>query len=131
MNRRIAILAGAGALPEAVATAARTAGDSVSMLALTPRPDAAVVKVDDPAGIVAAIRAHNATHIILAGAVHLDDNARAALATFAGASKASEPLTDTALSRFVTAFERLTGARVLGAEEVMPELLAQEGQIAG
>ena len=132
MSRRLTVLAGAGALVTEVVAAARARGDAVQVLPLVPRPDMAgdeVWGLSRFMELIAAIRGFKATHLVMAGAVTLGDADRAALARLAGDTDGTRG--DAALSGLAEQLMALSGARIIGVETIVPDLLAAEGHIAG
>lgn len=134
MARRLAVVAGAGALASQVIAAALAAGDTVRAFALSPQdlPMAAeqeAASLRQPEALFAAIRRFEASHLTMAGAVTLDDADRKRLLGVLGG--AGRPSGDAALSNLAIGLQQLTGATLLGAHEVAPNLLGPAGQIAG
>lgn len=139
MPQRLSVLAGAGGLvPEALA-AARASDFEVQVLAMTPRNDlggdAVTTDPSDIPGIASAILAFGATRLLMVGAMQVSDRSREAVARLSfngGAPKGARSVGDVAvLSQFATALERMTGATVVGVQEIAPALLAEAGHIAG
>lgn len=134
MSDRLSLIAGTGALVTEVLAAARKHGLEVQVLSASPRrfpAGVSVVPIDPaaPGPALDAVRAFGATMLSMVGAVSLADSEREALGRFAGAGG---PATgDTALSNLAAAFERHTGARLVGIREIAPQLLAPDGPIAG
>lgn len=138
MARRLAVLAGSGDLVGQVVEAALRAGDKVQVLALGERAPLPGVKqvrgdVSQPLGIVWSVRSFRATHLVMAGGIHLSDRQREGLARFvSGESGAGAPAQgDAAMSGLGTALRRITGAELIGVHDVAPELVAGSGLIAG
>lgn len=132
MSRRLTILAGAGALVTEVVAGARALGDEVQVLALVPRPDLGTTDIWGLSRfieLVAAIRSFETSHLVMAGAVTLTDADRAAIAKLAGAG--ADARGDAALSGLAERIFAMTGARLVGVEAIVPELLAGAGHIAG
>ena len=132
MTRRLTILAGAGALVPEVIAGARALGDEVQVLPLMPRPDLGIAEIWGLSRfieLVAAIRGFGASHLVMAGAVTLGDADRAAIAQLAGGGDGARG--DAALSGLAERIFAMTGARLVGVEAVVPELLAAVGHIAG
>lgn len=134
MPRRLSILAGSGTLVSHVIEAAQRAGDEIQVIALTPQPERAGIRLlvgdtRDPMSIIATIKAFRSTHVTLAGGVTLGDRAREGLSQFATGSAAAAG--DAALSRMSGVVRAMTGAKVIGAHEVARDLLAPKGHIAG
>ena len=134
MPRRLAVLAGAGALAPQVIEAALAAGDSVRAFCLTPQILPANVErqpasVQDPAALFDAIRSFGASHLALAGAMTLTDADRKLLIRMLGGG--GQPTGDAALSNLAIRLQELTGAILIGPHEIVPDLLAPKGPIAG
>ena len=136
MARRLALVAGSGALvPEAIA-AARARGWDVQVFAAVPRADLidanpVMLSVSDPTGSLAAIRKSGATHVCAVGAIELSDQQRRTLMRFAGLSRGLGGLADRLLMRGFSAAAGGLGLRIVGIDELLPELLAPVGLIAG
>lgn len=135
---RLSILAGQGALPLIVMRAAEEAGWQVQYLSFVKRAEpetvtARAIDLKKPVDIVLAIRGFKSTHICLAGAVAVSDKRRDGLFKFLGGKSGGKARTggDTGLSRLGHALEIATGAKLAGAHEIAPELLALEGLAAG
>lgn len=134
MARRLAVVAGAGALAPQVVAAALAGGDVVCAFALTPQqlPAAAAqqpASVAHPEELFDAIRGFGASHLVLAGAVTLTDAGRRRLLAILGGE--GQPTGDAALSHLATRLQQLTGAILVGPHQIVPELLASAGAIAG
>lgn len=134
MPRRLAVVAGAGALAPQVIEAALAAGDAVCAFVLAPQvfPAAAMqlpASLEQPDALFGAIRGFQATHLALAGAVTLTDADRRRLVAALGGE--GQPGGDAALSHLATRLQQLTGAKLIGPHEVAPELLAEAGALAG
>lgn len=132
MTRRLTILAGAGALVPEVLAGARAQGDDVQLLPFVPRPDLGTSEVWNLSRwmeLVATVRGFGATHLVMAGAVSLSDADRAAIVQLAGGGGAGRG--DAALSGLAERILAMTGARLVGVEVIVPELLAGAGHIAG
>lgn len=132
MSRRLTILAGAGSLVPEVLAGAKAQGDEVQLLPFVPRPDLGATEVWSLSRwmeLVAAIRGFAATHLVMAGAVTLSDADRAAIMQLAGGASGGRG--DAALSGLAERILAMTGARLVGVEVIVPELLAGAGHIAG
>lgn len=130
------MLAGSGGLVAQVVEAAQRAGDRVQVLTFEEReaiPGAKMARADisNPLGIVWSLKTFRATHVVMAGGLHLSDRQREGLAKFATGGEASAALGDAALSGLAGAVKKFTGADLLGVHEIAPELLAEAGLIAG
>jgi len=135
MPRRLAVVAGTGALAPQVIEAALAAGDTVCAFVLSPLSLPASVEqqpvsVQRSTALFDAIRRFGASHLALAGAVNLSDADRRQLLTVLGGA-GGQPTGDAALSNLAAQLRELTGAILLGPHEVAPELLAPAGRIAG
>lgn len=135
MARRLTILAGSGPLVDHLIGAALAAGDTVQVVALQPRPipDCVTLHVGDitqPEQIIRTIVAFASTHVVLAGAIELNDGHRESLAKFAAEAE-TRSQGDAALSRVAEAIQRFSGAGIIGAHEIAADLLARPGHMAG
>jgi DUF1009 family protein len=133
LAQRLSLIAGSGALVPEVLEAARSRGFDVQVLSTSRglrRGDTVPIKLNDPAGVVEAIRQFGATMVTMAGGLQLNDAAREGLARFLGAPDAAS-LGDSGLSLLARKLEEMTGARIVGVQEVAPELLAPSGLIGG
>lgn len=139
---RLSLLAGSGALVPAAVAAAQNAGHKVQVLSLTPRDDLPGVKivaadVANPLGILWSLKVFRTTHIVMAGAISLSDKTREALAKFAASNgkdsndKPVQSAGDATLSHLAASLERMTGAKVIGVQDIAPGLLTPLGLIAG
>ena len=134
MPERLSIVAGSGALVTEIIAAARARGDAIQVFSLGAPPaalDATPLDLGDPHGFVAAVRAFGATQLTMAGAVHLDDAARVALAQFFGGGAGDGALGDGGLSQLAAKLNAMTGARLVGVHEIAPDLLAPRVRIGG
>jgi DUF1009 family protein len=131
---RLSLIGGSGALVPEVIASARRRGFAVQLLTIPERRAPAGVAVqrfgfDDPLAGLAAIRAFGATLVTMAGGVTLSDRGRETL--LAAMGDGGTAAGDTMVSGLAGAIERHTGARVVGVHQLMPELVAQKGHIAG
>lgn len=142
MPRRLSVFAGAGRLVPQVVAAAQAAGYKVQVLAFAPQPPLGSVRVipvdiGSPLRIILRTRLFWTSHIVMIGAISLSDRQRESLARFAfgrrsrGRSARPPALGDAALSGIGKVLKTATGADLIGVHEIMPELLAPEGLIAG
>lgn len=142
MARRLSVFAGAGRLVPQVVAAAQAAGYKVQVLAFAPQQplgSVRVIKSDlaHPLHVILRTRLFWTSHIVMIGAISLSGKQRESLARFAfGRRKRRGPaqpsgLGDAALSGIGRVLKTLTGADLIGVHDIMPELLAPEGQIAG
>lgn len=136
-TKRLSILGGAGVLPLLVLRAAADAGWIVQYLSFVPRPeleDVVVTQVEPskPLQIVLAVRRFKSTHLCAAGGLKVSDKNREGAFRLLGAKKRKVRTSgDTGLSKIGKAAEIATGAKLVGAHEIMPDLLAENGLIAG
>ncbi len=124
-------------MPAALQTAAEH-GWEVQVLALTKREDLASwqpqsVNLSNPLSILLKLRSFSPSHICMVGALSISDKQREGLLGFLRKKKSTKRRTtgDTGMSRLIGALEFSTGAKVIGVHEIVPDLLAQEGLIAG
>lgn len=136
MTRRLALIAGTGALVPEVLAAARQSGFDLLVLSIRDLPGLAGARLvkfrlSQPQVAIDAIRQFGATHFTLAGGVALSDLMREGLARFLSGGAADVSLGDTGISELVLRVRELTGAEPLGVHEIAPNLLAPEGLIGG
>jgi len=137
MARRLTIVAGSGALVPHVAAAVRSAGHELQVIDLGGRGDIAGDEVRhlplrEAGAVLDAIRAFRPSRLVLAGAVHISDGEREALAqAFGTAGRVAGGLGDIGLAGMILVFARLNGIRLVGAHDVAPELLTPAGHVAG
>lgn len=136
MAERLSLIAGSGALVPEVIDAARGRGYELQVLAAT-RSAASLrgiptvpLKLSEPEAAIEAIRSFGSTLIAMAGGLQLSDVARERFARFLGAPGASS-LGDGGLSTLAARLTEMTGARLVGVQEIAPDLLAPEGLIGG
>jgi hypothetical protein len=137
MARRLTLVAGSGALAPLAAAAARRHGDTLQVIDLVGRGDLVGDRVEhltlsqSPA-LLEAVKSFRTSHVLLAGAVHLTDADRESLVrAFGLAGKMAGSLGDVGLAGMILLFGRLNRIKIIGIHEVMPDLLAPEGHIAG
>ena len=139
---RLAIIAGGGLLPHYVAEAARANGENPYILAL--RDEAAgdwsgfdheIISIGNYAGIGAAFRAKNIGRAVLSGAVRRRPewwDIRAPFKALAAIPSVVRTLMrggdDTVLKMVIRLIEA-EGVRVVGAHEIVPDLLGSEGPL--
>ncbi len=137
MGRRLTLIAGSGALPLQVAAAAERSGDQLQILDLTSRRDLVAervrqIPISDAAALRDAIIDFRSSHLVLAGGVRLSDTDREGIAlALGGAGRLARSLGDVALAFALFAHFRLRGVRVIGAHQVVADLLMPDGQLAG
>jgi hypothetical protein len=133
LAERLSLIAGSGALVREVLEAAQARGYEVQVLSpvrALPRRDSVPIKLSDPESVVDAIRHFGATMVTMAGGIRLNDAARERFARFLGARDAVA-LGDAGLSMLASKLAEMTGARVVGVQDIAPELLAPDGLIGG
>ncbi|HWA18264.1 MAG TPA: UDP-2,3-diacylglucosamine diphosphatase LpxI [Devosia sp.] len=134
MTRHIALIAGSGSLVLTVITAIRNHGDSLSVLGVVPRDDLGADAIHISGAqiepLLAAIRKIGPSHVAMAGAIHISDSERRALAVAAGQQDAT-PVGDMALGAIADKLRQLTGAELIDLDRLVPELMAPVGRIAG
>lgn len=137
MARRLTLIAGSGALPPLVAAAAVRSGDRLQVLDLTGRGDVAGdrvsrIPISDAMALESAVSEFQSSHLVLAGSVTLSDADREGIARALGtAGRLARSLGDVALALALLAHFRLRGVRLLGAHEVVADLLVPTAQLAG
>jgi DUF1009 family protein len=134
MSRRLAVVAGSGTLAPQVVAAALAEGDAVRAFCLSPLslPDGAEqqpASIADLGALLQAIWNYRASHLVLAGAITLTDGDRHRLAVLLGGE--GQPTGDASLSRLAMRLEQLTGAVLIGPDQVAPGLTAGTGRLAG
>jgi DUF1009 family protein len=134
MTERLSLIAGSGALVSEVVARARQQGYQLQMLSLHGRRTieglpAVRFDIANPEPAFAAIRAFGATAATMAGSLRLTDRNREALLRLLTSETSS--VGDSVLSALAAKLTQITGARLLGVHEIVPELLAPEGQIGG
>lgn len=130
-GKRLALVAGSGALPLRTIAAAREAGWAVRVLTLNPRPDLAhenpfQLKITRPDLGIKEIRAFGATHVCAVGGMHMGDRERETLAAFAG-DTAKENKGDGKLSQLGGQLLKILGIPFIGVHEIVTDLLAPQG----
>ncbi|MCA1366014.1 LpxI family protein [Bradyrhizobium sp. BRP14] len=139
---RLAIIAGAGALPHHVAEAARRQGEDPFIIALSREADAdwtgfdhSTLGIGDFAAISGTFQAKGVDRVVLSGAVRRRPEWRDIRPTLKTLAKVPNILRtlmsggDDAVLRMVIELIEASGARVIGAHEVVPNLLADTGPI--
>ncbi|WP_018239627.1 LpxI family protein [Ensifer sp. BR816] len=139
---RLAIIAGAGALPHHVAEAARGQGEDPFIIALSREADAdwsgfdhSTLAIGDFAAISRTFEAEGIDRVVLSGAVRRRPDWRDIRPTLRTLAKVPSVLRtlvsggDDAVLRMAMDLIEASGARVIGAHEVVPGLLADAGPI--
>lgn len=136
MPPRLALIAGSGALvPEAI-RAAREKGWDVALFDVAGRADLAGENVTrlsfaDTRQMVATLRASGASHVCAVGAIELSDAQRRSLIQFVGLVNGIGGIADRILTATFAAAARGRGIRIIGVDELLPQLVAPEGHFAG
>ena len=135
MTEKLSLIAGSGALVTEVIAAAQGRGYALQVLTSRARgglrgAQTVPFRLSDPDSAVAAIRDFGTTMIAMAGGLQLSDVAREGFARFFGAV-GGPSLGDGSLSSLAERLTEITGARLVGVQEIAPDLLAPEGLIAG
>lgn len=133
MSRRLTILAGAGALVPEVIEGARAAGDQIQVLPLVERPDLGLegrFTMKTLPKLLWKIAAFRSTHVTMVGGLRASHADRVALQRFSGMRR-NGLSGDATVLRAAEKILAMTGAKVVGAESIVPGILAAEGQIAG
>ena len=139
---RLAIIAGGGQLPRYVAEAAKARGESPYILALTNESaddwsgfDHEVISIGNYAGIGAAFRRHGIGRAVLTGWVRRRPEWRDIHAPFKALLAVPSVVRtllrggdDTVLKMVIRLIES-EGVRVVGAHEIVPDLLGTEGPL--
>ncbi|MGE0753967.1 MAG: LpxI family protein [Alphaproteobacteria bacterium] len=138
-NAKLAIIAGSGRLPAQLVDACRNSGRPVFVLAFSDVTDPetysdvpyAVVKLEKVGDAIAALRKAGITELVMAGKVRRPsliglrpDKTTARLLAHMGGSFLSG---DNALFSSLIAFLEEEGFKIIGADDVMRDLLAPEG----
>lgn len=139
---RLAIIAGSGSLPRHVAQAALAGGENPFIIALSRESDSdwsgfdsISLGIGDFAGISATFRARGIDRVVLSGAVRQRPDWRGLRPTLATLARVPEVLRtllaggdDTVLKMAINLIEA-SGARVIGVQDIVPDLLAEIGPI--
>ncbi len=137
MSKRLTILAGDGSLPKLLAQSASNLGWEIQILSLVmaadfPDREVKYIKASNPLDIIFNIRRFKTSHICMVGGTQISDKNRQNIFKLLG-NKKKKAISggDSALSKLGKALEISTGAKIIGVHEIMPHLLANEGNIAG
>ncbi|MDR3470911.1 MAG: UDP-2,3-diacylglucosamine diphosphatase LpxI [Devosia sp.] len=131
MSRRLTILAGSGALVPEIISGAKAAGDEVQVLPLVDRADLGLEEsfgVADLPKLLWRITSFRTTHVTMVGGLKASSGDREAFKRFARAGGSSG---DAALLKIAEKLLAMTGAKVVGAEAIVPGILAGRGNLAG
>lgn len=139
---RLAIIAGGGLLPHYVAEAARARGENPYILALSDESgqdwsgfDHQVISIGNYAGIGAAFKAHGVGRAVLSGSVRRRPewrDIRAPFKAFLAVPAVVRTLLkggDDAVLKMVIRLIEAEGVRVVGVQEIVPDLLGSQGPL--
>lgn len=131
--RRLALVAGSGALVPRAIEAARKTGWTVRVLALVPRDDLSgedpfPIKVSRPDQVLREIKRFGATHVCAVGGMHVSDSQRETLAAFAGDDE-PQARGDSRLSQLGANLLKMLGIPFIGVHEIVADLLPEEGTL--
>jgi DUF1009 family protein len=137
MGRRLTLIAGSGALAPLMADAAQRHGDVLQVIDLVGRTDLKAGRVEhiplaEASRLMAAVLQFPTTHLVLAGAVHISDAEREGIVkAFGLAGQVARIAGDIGLAGMIQLAAKMNRVKLIGAHELAPDLLAQEGHIAG
>jgi DUF1009 family protein len=137
MARRLTLIAGSGALAPLMADAARRNGDALQIIDLVGRRDLEADRVEhiplaEASRLMAAVLQFPTTHLVLAGAVHISDAEREGIVrAFGLAGQVARIAGDIGLAGMIQLAAKMNRVKLIGAHELAPDLLAEEGHIAG
>jgi DUF1009 family protein len=139
-DRRIALIAGSGRLPEEVAEKLSGQGVAPFVVVLEGEGpngrfdpyDHIVMKLEEVSGLLDILRRHNVDRVVLAGGVSKRPNPwkmRKNLRLVALLARFLIPLArgDDSLLKAVAGYFEANGMKVVGAHQIVPDLLATEG----
>lgn len=139
---RLAIIAGGGMLPHHVADAARLHGEDPFIIALTNESDQdwtgfdhRVLGIGNFRDITATFRTEGIDRVVLSGGVRRRPEWREIKPTFRTLAKVPSVLKtlmsggDDAVLKMAIELIEASGARVIGVQEIVPELLAEVGPL--
>ncbi|MCZ4089434.1 LpxI family protein [Sinorhizobium psoraleae] len=139
---RLAIIAGAGALPHYVAEAARRQGENPFIIALSREADAdwtgfdhSILAIGDFAAISRTFEVEGIDRVVLSGGVRRRPEWRDIRPTLRTLAKVPSVLRtlmsggDDAVLRMAMDLIEASGARVIGVQDVVPNLLADAGPL--
>ncbi len=137
MKKKLTVFAGEGELAPAILKSASEDGWEIQLLNLTKREDLdpwqpQMVDLSNPLSILVKLRSFSPSHICMVGGLKFSDKQREGVAGFLRSkSKRQRTTGDTGMSRLIGAVEFATGAKVIGVHEIVPDLKAAEGVLAG
>lgn len=139
---RLGIIAGAGMLPHHVAEAARAHGENPYIIGLSRESmhdwtgfDHCLVGVGDFKAISGAFRTHGIDRVVMSGAVRRRPEWRDIKPTLRSLARIPKVLStlmsggDDAVLKMVIELIEANGARVIGVQDIVPELLAEAGPL--
>ncbi|QLF70355.1 LpxI family protein [Peteryoungia desertarenae] len=137
---RLAIIAGSGKLPLFLAQASRAAGEDPFVIRLKNEADPiwegfdnAVIGVGDMSGLSGLFASHDIGRVVMSGAVKKRPSFREISPTWKSLSKVPAVLRtlmaggDDAVLKMVIELIEAQGCQVIGAHEILPDLLAEVG----
>ena len=138
-EKRLALVTGTGALVPRAIAAAREQGWVVRVFMFVPRDDLAheepfQLRISRPDQALREVRRFGATHVCVVGGTHLSDKDREDLAAIADDTprrEKQEGRGDAALTRLGNKLLAMLGIPFIGVHEIISDLLAPEGRIAG
>jgi DUF1009 family protein len=136
-ERHLAVLAGAGDLANEAIARLQQNGGRITLVPLPPRAPAGdggsrPPGLPDPVALITGLVSAGVTHATMVGRVDLPAAARGRIATGAGGAGIGDiGLGDMGLMAVVAQLFAKAGIRLVGIHEVVPELLAKNGLIAG
>lgn len=137
MGRRLTLIAGAGQIVPTLLPALVGRGEPLQVIDLVGRTDLDVpglahIPLAEADRLMAALRQFRPTHLVMAGGVHISEAERQGIARAIGPlGKLARSLGDAAGAGILVLQARLMRIKLVGAHEVLPELVAPVGQIAG
>lgn len=138
-EKRLALVTGTGALVPRAIAAAREQGWVVRVFMFVPRDDLAQeqpfqLRISRPDQALREVKRFGATHVCVVGGTHLSDKDREDLAEIAHNGpkrEKQEGRGDAALSKLGNKLLAMLGIPFIGVHEIIADLLAPEGRIAG
>ena len=127
--RRVTLIAGSGLLAPLVAAAVRQRGDTLEVIDIVGRGDldgATHLTLTQASELIAAVKAHKTTHLVMAGGVHISDAEREGIAkAFGLAGKVARVAGDIGLAGMILMFCRVNRIKLVGVHEIAPDLLGR------
>lgn len=137
MARKLTLIAGSGQIVPTLLPALRARGEDLQVIDLVGRDDLDVpglehIPLAEAERLMAALRRFRPSHLVMAGGVHISEAERRGLAAaFGPVGRLARSLGDLGLAGLIVLQARLMRIKLVGAHEVLPELIAPEGLIAG